>query len=227
MCCYSELTSYHNPTRRNKHNKRPRSSLPAQSVHMKKSRVSPIPSIAYDVFMSFVSYYESNGETYCDASKILGTECYQAWLNTRTKPSSFPADVFRRTVVAHLTGTKKRKPFPKAVEASLLKAVRVKQVWPCFVNILDKNGSPVVFGNTGFRPRGYHESTETHGVSPFLPVSPTSSIHHETGFHNIEAVVRMEKLQEPDCFGQEIAPFQVPREEMQAINFFFDLPTFE
>mmetsp|Transcript_15061 Transcript_15061/g.24475 ORF Transcript_15061/g.24475 Transcript_15061/m.24475 type:complete len:218 (-) Transcript_15061:122-775(-) len=182
---------------------------------------------SFDIFMQFVVYTKQDGKTYCDASQIVGKACYLTWLGTRTKTSAFPADIFRRTVIAHLTGTKKRKPFPKEVEASLLNTVRVRRVWPCFLDVLDTRGQRVTFGHAGFRPRGYHESMKVPEklvpcvnhptiVFPIIEYKATLSIgKEETG--------SVEKPISPPG-PLDTAPLQVSKDEMRMIRFFFDLP---
>mmetsp|Transcript_15833 Transcript_15833/g.25858 ORF Transcript_15833/g.25858 Transcript_15833/m.25858 type:complete len:200 (-) Transcript_15833:1433-2032(-) len=169
---------------------------------------------SFDIFMSFVIYYQANGRTHCDASRIISKKCYLAWIKSRTKTSAFPADTFRRTVIAHLTGTKKRKPFPKQVEESLLKAVRVKRIWPCFSNVFDNKGNPVTFGHVGFRPRGYHESRQD-------PVSIAGPV---LGGEFAWGIGEERKLLEEDKHtGLEIVPSYASSDEKEMMAFFFDL----
>uniref|UniRef100_A0A7S2WFT4 Uncharacterized protein n=1 Tax=Mucochytrium quahogii TaxID=96639 RepID=A0A7S2WFT4_9STRA len=145
----------------------PHKKIKPNSFEAVKDLVGVSGFTSYDVFMHFVTNCFSNGKSFCDASKIVGKECYLTWLSTRRKTSVFPPDVFRRTVIAHLTGTKKRKPFPKEVEESLLKTVRLRRVWPCFQDVFDNKGNPVTFGHVGFRPRGYHENIQA-GLEPLF-----------------------------------------------------------
>jgi len=197
---------------------------------------------SYDVFMHFVNYHQAHGKRYCDASRIVGRECYLAWLRTRRKPSVFPADVFRRTVTAHLTGTKKRRPFPKEVEASLLQTVRVRQVWPCFDNVRDNKGNPVTFGHTGFRPRGYHEnlellaktqpkSTSFKHATFTVPTFPQEDQLMEAALSDFEIDYADHTMFDEPSAGLEMpnpeferAPVHIPRDEMHMMRFFFDLP---
>ena len=49
-----------------------------------------------------------------------------------------------------MLGADQRRPFPKEVEAAILKRIRAKEVWEGFVGI----------GRYGFRGQGYHEKAE-------------------------------------------------------------------
>lgn len=127
----------------------------------KRSRkhVSNVPDMdskgltSLDSFNRFVKYTDGK----CDASGILSTECYELWHSTRRILAANPEDSFRRTITAHVTGTKKRKPFSEEVERSLLPRLRARQVWPCFEGRTDKKGDPITIGRTGFRAKGHFE----------------------------------------------------------------------
>eukprot|EP00516_Mucochytrium_quahogii_P004418 CAMPEP_0203754218 /NCGR_PEP_ID=MMETSP0098-20131031/7848_1 /ASSEMBLY_ACC=CAM_ASM_000208 /TAXON_ID=96639 /ORGANISM=" , Strain NY0313808BC1" /LENGTH=217 /DNA_ID=CAMNT_0050645127 /DNA_START=499 /DNA_END=1152 /DNA_ORIENTATION=- len=199
---------------------------------------------SYDVFMAFVKYHYIDGKPCCDASNIVGKDCYLAWLSTRKKQSVFPADVFRRTVIAHLTGTKKRKPFPQEVEESLLKTVRVRHVWPCFADVVDNNGKPVTFGHVGFRPRGYHE--QVAASTTFKPPTLTAAAQLDQlpydlesftdgildydfpDFTLIESGDEVAFCEKPSCrhanVGPEMGLSNVHRDEVRMMRFFLDLP---
>lgn len=100
---------------------------------------------SYNVFMSFVA---ENG----DASGILSCACYDKWVSTRKAELKQPEESFRRVLTAHVCGLIGRKPFPADIEASLLRCLRKKQVWPCFRH------TNVTIGIKGFRKTGFHES---------------------------------------------------------------------
>jgi hypothetical protein len=98
-----------------------------------------------------------------DASEILGHDCFQAWLLKKPRASNRERN-FQRTVNAHISGLDGRAPFSSSEEAAVLREVRQKQVWPCFV----ESDKPNQLGRTGFRGYGYHEKHgchEKHGSS--------------------------------------------------------------
>lgn len=87
-----------------------------------------------------------------DASEVISLDCYNAWLESRTtRMSATPEKAFHRAVSAHISGTDGRSPFTPQEEAALLKVVRRKERWPCFLN------SKVKRGEMGFRAQGIHE----------------------------------------------------------------------
>lgn len=120
---------------------------------------------SYDVFMSFVT--EEN-----DASGILSEVCFSKWVSTRKSKLKQPEESFRRVLTAHVCGLIGRKPFPAVIEASLLRSLRKKQVWPCFKQ------TKVTIGIKGFRKAGFHESRR--GIfgpnAGYSSLSPTSNI---------------------------------------------------
>ena len=105
--------------------------------------------LSYEVFMSFVG---DNGE----ASRMLSKECFKLWVQTRKSYPKQPAESFRRVLTAHVCGLDGRKPFPRAVEKSLLPLLRQRRPWPCFD---DKNNT---IGIRGFRKLGYYEMQDKH-----------------------------------------------------------------
>jgi len=109
----------------------------------------------YNLLMYYAKLKSKNGVP--DPTAILEKECFEMWLNTRRVLPSNLEEGYRRAITAHITGTKKRKPFPPEFERALLKAIRIRKVWPCFQNRISSSGKPVVVGVCGFRPDGYHE----------------------------------------------------------------------
>mmetsp|Transcript_6179 Transcript_6179/g.9699 ORF Transcript_6179/g.9699 Transcript_6179/m.9699 type:complete len:228 (-) Transcript_6179:1312-1995(-) len=107
---------------------------------------------SYDLFLHFAY---KDGEY--DASRVLSRECYEMWLNTRRNLPTTPEDAFRRHITAHITGTRKRSPFPPNMEKDLLVFVRSSTVWPCFRNQCFPDGTPILIGKHGFRATGFHE----------------------------------------------------------------------
>ena len=102
---------------------------------------------SFEVFMSFVD--ASGG-----ADAVLSKDCYDMWVNSRNNPPKEPEESFRRALTAHLCGLDGRRPFPREVEANILKIIRQKKVWQCFA----LTGCPI--GIKGFRNLGYHESMD-------------------------------------------------------------------
>eukprot|EP00924_Labyrinthula_sp_SR-Ha-C_P009349 maker-scaffold_2-snap-gene-21.59-mRNA-1 protein AED:0.31 eAED:0.31 QI:112/1/1/1/1/1/4/151/332 len=78
---------------------------------------------AYDVFNEFI-YRNERDELVCE--RILSSECFLRWMETRRKSIKHPKASFRRCVLAHLRAADRRAPFPEDVEESLLKQLRVK-----------------------------------------------------------------------------------------------------
>jgi len=114
-----------------------------------------------DLFMSFVEEYpdpENANKTIADASRILKTECYEAWINTRRASLKKPEESFRRALTAHVCGADRRRPFPEHVEKAMLYELRKQQTWECFEGKLSKNeNKPIKIGEQGFRTMGFHE----------------------------------------------------------------------
>lgn len=100
--------------------------------------------ISWEVFMSFVDEDQN-------ASRILSSDCFNTWVNTRQTYPKQPEESFRRVLIGHICGIDRRRPFNEKVEASLLKIIRQKKVWECF------RGTEVCIGIRGFRKQGFHE----------------------------------------------------------------------
>jgi hypothetical protein len=109
---------------------------------------------SYEVLMSQVQYVPGQP---CDTSRMLERKSYEQWLASRRIVPANPEDSFRRTITAHVTGTKKRRPFPVEVEEDLLKRMRSKTTWPCFLGFKDAKGADLTIGRTGFRATGWNE----------------------------------------------------------------------
>ena len=62
-------------------------------------------------------------------------------------------------------GADQRRPFPKEVEAAILKRIRTKEVWSGFVGI----------GRYGFRGQGYHEKVEALKAQELIKKEPEAS----------------------------------------------------
>eukprot|EP00924_Labyrinthula_sp_SR-Ha-C_P005239 maker-scaffold_1-snap-gene-25.1-mRNA-1 protein AED:0.30 eAED:0.30 QI:93/0/0/1/1/1/2/0/448 len=105
------------------------------------------------VFESFVEYKDG----VCDAQRILSKECFQLWVNSRQMYPKKPEESFRKAVTSHC-GVDGRRPFSKDVEASLLKHLRKKVVWPCFEDHKYK------IGRRGFKTLGYWEKRMTESL---------------------------------------------------------------
>eukprot|EP00516_Mucochytrium_quahogii_P004935 CAMPEP_0203752870 /NCGR_PEP_ID=MMETSP0098-20131031/6736_1 /ASSEMBLY_ACC=CAM_ASM_000208 /TAXON_ID=96639 /ORGANISM=" , Strain NY0313808BC1" /LENGTH=275 /DNA_ID=CAMNT_0050643237 /DNA_START=24 /DNA_END=851 /DNA_ORIENTATION=- len=125
-------------------------------TNLKKERFQHLPSQAtsMDIFEMFVTTDE-NGLV--DASGILSKECYNAWLKSRKTSLKNPHLTFVQSVRGHVAGTKDvgRNPMPPGVEASLLRLIRQKKIWPCF------EGTKAKYGSRGMKITGYHERQRT------------------------------------------------------------------
>jgi len=101
---------------------------------------------SYDIF---VSYYDADKR---DASGVVGLECYNEWIASRSKEYKKPCEGFRKAITAHITKTCGRQSFPEDIEIDLLRVIREKKPWP----VAAKLG--ITLGSNGFRTKGYHES---------------------------------------------------------------------
>eukprot|EP00924_Labyrinthula_sp_SR-Ha-C_P010599 snap_masked-scaffold_61-processed-gene-0.36-mRNA-1 protein AED:1.00 eAED:1.00 QI:0/-1/0/0/-1/1/1/0/265 len=104
--------------------------------------------LSYKVFLSF---YDAEKKS---AEKMVSKDCFEKWVNTRKNKLKQPEESFRRVLTAHVCGLDGRKPFPEAVEKSLLVELRKRQVWSCF------KGTKSTIGVRGFRNYGFHENKE-------------------------------------------------------------------
>jgi len=102
-----------------------------------------------DLFLGYVKY-EPNGRV--DASGILSKECFEGWLITRETEPIYAPRRFKDAIKGVLSGRKRCRPFPPAVETDLLKHLRQPRVWPCFKDLDNVN-----IGYKGFETLGYHE----------------------------------------------------------------------
>ena len=168
------------------------------------SDIYRVGSSSFEIFMHFV---KCEGGV-CDASGIIGRECYETWLQTRKKESGKPEDIFRRTVVAHVTGTKNRRSLPVEVEASILIELRRGKVWPCFEGMGDsKTGKPVLIGKNGFKALGSHERSTALNISKQgLQLETKKNV--ELGFELNRGIERSWKLGKRNLEVEERASFE-------------------
>mmetsp|Transcript_30649 Transcript_30649/g.49152 ORF Transcript_30649/g.49152 Transcript_30649/m.49152 type:complete len:220 (-) Transcript_30649:32-691(-) len=112
--------------------------------------VSPMQATSMEIFQMFITY-DAYGNV--DASGVISKECYNAWLQTRKSCLKNPELTFVQSVRGHITGTKEggRNPFSQGAEASILKIIRQKNIWPCF------QGTKAKYGSRGMKITGYHE----------------------------------------------------------------------
>mmetsp|Transcript_1373 Transcript_1373/g.2118 ORF Transcript_1373/g.2118 Transcript_1373/m.2118 type:complete len:238 (+) Transcript_1373:923-1636(+) len=110
----------------------------------------PVQATSMQIFQMFITY-DAYGNV--DASGITSKECYNAWLQTRKSCLKNPELTFVQSVRGHITGTKEggRNPLSPGAEASILKIIRQKKVWPCF------QGTKAKYGSRGMKITGYHE----------------------------------------------------------------------
>eukprot|EP00511_Aplanochytrium_stocchinoi_P013700 CAMPEP_0204890636 /NCGR_PEP_ID=MMETSP1349-20130617/25534_1 /ASSEMBLY_ACC=CAM_ASM_000710 /TAXON_ID=215587 /ORGANISM="Aplanochytrium stocchinoi, Strain GSBS06" /LENGTH=306 /DNA_ID=CAMNT_0052055485 /DNA_START=178 /DNA_END=1095 /DNA_ORIENTATION=+ len=105
---------------------------------------------SYKLFMGLIKRDEEGN---LDTSQVFSKACYDAWVSSRIRKPKRPDESFRRALVSHISGSDGRKPFPKDVEASLLKFIRQRKTWECFQG---SNGASI--GILGYKTKGYHES---------------------------------------------------------------------
>mmetsp|Transcript_1416 Transcript_1416/g.2922 ORF Transcript_1416/g.2922 Transcript_1416/m.2922 type:complete len:495 (-) Transcript_1416:10-1494(-) len=152
---------------------------------------------SFDAFMYYVVRVEVEGREVCDAGPILQRECFETWLDTRRVVPSNPEDSYRRTIIAHVTGTKKRRPFPPEVEADLLRLLRIRAVWPCFENRTYADGKEILIGRSGFRATGFHERQtlrEKRDLSIIVPQRNQTEL--EVGKEVITSSLQSDNLRE-------------------------------
>jgi len=65
-------------------------------------------------------------------SSVISRECYEDWLSTRSRAPAEPEKTFQRILKSTVTGTDGHLPFTLEEEATVLKLIRVKRVWPAF-----------------------------------------------------------------------------------------------
>jgi len=86
-----------------------------------------------------------DGSVKMDSAGIVSRACYEDWLSTRSHAINAPEKTFQRIITCSVSGTDGRRPFSSLQEASVLKQLRMKRVWPAFA------GSSFVIGSKGFR----------------------------------------------------------------------------
>uniref|UniRef100_A0A7S3LQI4 Uncharacterized protein n=2 Tax=Sar TaxID=2698737 RepID=A0A7S3LQI4_9STRA len=121
----------------------------------KKSRLLLPRTTPYEVFMSFVKYDDQGN---CETEHMVSKKCFDTWLATRLSLLRNPEESFRRSLLGHVIGSERRKPFPPDIEESLLIILRKPEVWQCF------RGTDCKIGLRGFRNRGYHECLGISGT---------------------------------------------------------------
>jgi len=84
-------------------------------------------STSYELFFQFIKFADDRESA--DASGILSQECLVAWVNKSDIRKSNPVALFKRTVISHINGTKKRRQFPKIVIKSLQEHI-LTNPWP-------------------------------------------------------------------------------------------------
>ena len=102
---------------------------------------------------------------------MLSKECYEDWLHTRRKNLKRPEESFRRVLISHVKGTSGRKPFRQDEEVAILRLLRQRRPWPCFI---DNSHSRV--GSQGFDGCGYHERRQLNAKTDTVPGDVSSSI---------------------------------------------------
>jgi len=113
---------------------------------------------SYKVFLKFVERHVSaEGNTVTDAHGLVGPPCFKHWVATRKQVLTDPFEDYRKSIVGHVEAVKGRQPFPADVEASLLKLIRRKEIWPAFEGMRYKSGKEVTIGSKGFQGFGHHE----------------------------------------------------------------------
>jgi len=92
-----------------------------------------------------VSVTHPDGTTHVEADGIISRACYEDWLSTRPRATTEPEKTFQRILTCCVSGTDGRQPFTPEEEIAVLEQLRVKRVWPAFVD------TPLSIGIKGFR----------------------------------------------------------------------------
>jgi len=92
-----------------------------------------------------VSVTHPDGTTHVEADGIISRACYEDWLSTRPRATAEPEKTFQRILTCCVSGTDGRQPFTPEEEIAVLEQLRVKRVWPAFVE------TPLSVGIKGFR----------------------------------------------------------------------------
>jgi len=144
---------------------------------------SPSPTIKSLAYESSIKVFRRHmkaiampdGSVLVDSTGVVSRACYEDWLSTRPHATSAPEKRFQRTLTCSVSRTDGRRPFSALEEASVLKQLRMKRVWPAFV------GTSFAIGSKGFRSyafpcrwcraltpknrQGYHEKARLSSVA--------------------------------------------------------------
>jgi len=120
------------------------------------------------VFKRHVFAVKRKGDGAAQDDGVISRECYEDWLFTRSRIPADPEKTYQRILACTIAGTDGRQPFTPDEEATALKQLRVKRVWPAFA------GTGLAIGTKGFR-----------GCVPGLLSARalTRSHVHSLGFH--------------------------------------------
>lgn len=170
--------------------------------------MSPKKGSSLSIFAQFTEY-NKKGEL--DVSKYLSLECYETWLSARKDYPKDPPHAFRKLLTGHVRGDHGLLPFPPDVEESLIKLLRKKKVWPCFVGTNDN------IGCRGFQTLGYWEKTKAgatkltqKGKHCKQPATKMESL-------SVDVVQRKRKIQVKDSKRQNLQSTTLANRENKSI----------
>lgn len=106
----------------------------------------------YNTLNLFSKFVILNFDGTLDASGIFSFTCYNCWLNSKKTQPQDPPNAFRKLITGHVRGDKGLKPFSSDLERAVLRFLRKKEVWPCFLHTKCRIGS------RGYKTKGYWET---------------------------------------------------------------------
>eukprot|EP00924_Labyrinthula_sp_SR-Ha-C_P009048 snap_masked-scaffold_2-processed-gene-11.8-mRNA-1 protein AED:0.07 eAED:0.07 QI:33/1/1/1/1/1/3/107/165 len=96
---------------------------------MQEHKSSSVQLTSFHVFKEF-----AQRDIYTGKCKILSSECFQMWLNSRKRTPKEPERSFKKALVAHLRNRDGRSPFTEEEEKAILEELRKPEPWPSFLN---------------------------------------------------------------------------------------------
>lgn len=132
------------------------------------------------VFRSFMGRDEQGRVTGVEG--LFSRKCLEAWLSHRTRETLSPRDEtyqesfirFRRSLMAHISGSDGRVPFEPEEEATILAYIRQKDVWTEFTDVLSCSR------NYKCRTKGFHETKAEGRTSGKTPIKRKRKSYAET-----------------------------------------------
>lgn len=155
-----------------------------------------ISDTSISIFRSFLQKSPKNG-TIQSALGVISKECYELWLKTRKFPSKSPEKAFQRALSGHVCGVDGRVPFTQEEEVEILKVLRRKKRWECFIQ------SKVKFGESGFRSKGFHEKLKLGEIQLTHPKKRSKKIIKKIHDMELEGEEAEDDEPESDDSGSE------------------------